>query len=61
MSKLTRPSNKCIHRPVCLTPNLGACAFEMGIEITSVLWSGREETFSAGHFSVGFPKITDRA
>lgn len=38
--KLTRPSNKCIDRPIRLTPDLRSRSFEMRIEIASVLCEG---------------------
>ena len=37
VSKLTRPSNKCIDRPIRLAPDLGSRSFKVRIEIASIL------------------------
>lgn len=43
--KLTRPSNKCIDRPIRLTPDLRSRSFEMRIEITFILWESLSITY----------------
>lgn len=56
MSKLTRPSDERIDRPVRLTPDLGSSSFKMGIEITSVLWKCVRKVGRRTELNIAIPK-----